>query len=40
MRRLVLAFAALLAATGLSACSKCDVPTFGAMACKERPSVR
>jgi hypothetical protein len=38
MLRPVFAALLLVAATGLGACSKCDVPTFGrALACTETP---
>jgi outer membrane protein assembly factor BamE (lipoprotein component of BamABCDE complex) len=40
MRRFALVIATLLAATSLSACSKCSVPTYGAQACAEKPAIR
>jgi outer membrane protein assembly factor BamE (lipoprotein component of BamABCDE complex) len=40
MRRAALLLAALLAASSLGACSKCDVPTYQSQACTEKPSVR
>jgi hypothetical protein len=40
MHRIAFVLATLLAATNLSACSKCSVPTYGAQACSEKPAVR
>lgn len=40
MRRTALLLAALLGLSALPACSKCDVPTYGGMACTETPKVR
>jgi outer membrane protein assembly factor BamE (lipoprotein component of BamABCDE complex) len=40
MRRAVLAIVVVLAASSLSACSKCSVPTFGTQACNDKPVTR
>jgi hypothetical protein len=40
MRRTALVLVVFLAASSLSACSKCSVPTFGAQACNDKPAVR
>jgi hypothetical protein len=40
MRRTALILVVFLAASSLSACSKCSVPTFGAQVCDNKPVTR
>jgi hypothetical protein len=40
MRRATLLIAILLSAAGLSACSKCSVPGFGAQVCSDKPATQ
>jgi hypothetical protein len=40
MRRTAIVLVILIAASSLTACSKCSVPTFGAQACNDKPAVR